>query len=225
MHYTFDLNLNFSIFGLLIFGILIWGGYRGYIKGGIVMSLSLFALLIGVIVSAALTRATYSFFWQQGSKVPDVFGSVVLGLSFILGIWFSNFVLRAVHVRIKETPSDKTNNIVGAFMGVAKFFIIVGIYSTVILNLDYNGNFLPARDKNSYLLNTSAWVMTKSVKLLEMDFHRQHPIGPTQNTPINNNSNNRQINFPKPNNNSTKNSNKTSNKSNNMVSDVDKKNP
>ncbi len=224
MHYTFDLNLNFSIFGLLIFGILIWGGYRGYIKGGIVMSLSLFALLGGVIVSAALTRATYTFFWQQGSKVPDVFGSVVLGLSFILGIWFSNFVLRAVHTRVKEVNKDKANNIVGAFMGVAKYFIIVGIYSTVILNLDYNGNFLPERDKKSYLLNTSAWVMTKSVKLLEMDFHRQQPIGPS-NSPINNKSNNRQINFPKTNNNSTDNSNKTSKKTNNIVSDVDENNP
>jgi len=186
MHYTFDINFNFSIFGLIIFGVLAWGAYRGYMKGGIIMGLSLFALLAGVVLSAVLTRATYSYFWQQGSKVPDVFGSVVLGLTFIAGIWFSNFILKAVHTRVKDTDSDKTNNILGATLGIAKFFIIVGIYSTVILNLDYNGNYLPERDKKSYLLNTTSWVMTKTVKLLRMDYHRPAPVEPTNNNPLQN---------------------------------------
>jgi len=222
MHYSFDINFNFSIFGLIIFGIIAWGGYRGYQKGAIVMALSLFALLAGLIVSAALTRGVYTYFWQQGSKVPDVFGSVVLGLTFIAAIWFSNLVLKAVHVRVKDVTNDKTNNFVGIVFGITKYFIIVGIYATVILNLDYNGNFLPERDKKSYLMNTSSWVMTKTVKLLQMDFHKVNPIGP-QNNPVSN-PNNRQINFPKNNNNN--NTNKNDNKSNNLVQDVnDDNNP
>lgn len=222
MHYSFDINFNFSILGLIIFGALVWGGYRGYKKGAIVMALSLFALLAGLIVSAALTRGTYTYFWQRGSKVPDVFGSVVLGLTFIAAIWFSNLVLKAVHVRVKDVTNDKTNNFVGIIFGITKYFIIVGIYATVILNLDYNGNFLPERDKKSYLMNTSSWVMTKTVKLLQMDFHKVNPIGP-QNNPVSN-PNKQQINFPKNNNNN--NTNKNINKSNNLVQDVnDDNNP
>ncbi|MEA3451412.1 MAG: CvpA family protein [Bacteroidota bacterium] len=220
MHYTFDINLDFSIFGVIIFGILVWGGYRGYMKGGIIMGLSLFALIAGVVLSAVLTRVTYSYFWQQGSEVPDVFGSVVLGLTFIAGIWFSNFILKAVHTRVRDTDSDKTNNIFGATLGVAKFFIIVGIYSTVILNLDYNGNYLPEKDKKSYLLNTSSWVMTRTVKLLRMDYHRPPPEEPDDTAPSqNNNTNNKQINFKKNKNNNSNNQN-TNNKDKNQDDDL-----
>lgn len=217
MHYSFDVNFNFSIFGLIIFAIIAWGGYRGYQRGAIVMALSLFALLTGLMVSAALTRGVYNYFWQQGSKVPDVFGSVVLGLSFIAVIWFANFILKAVHIRVRDVANDKTNHFVGILFGIAKYFIIVGIYATVILNLDYNGNFLPERDKKSYLLNTSSWVMTKAVKLLVMDFHKPNPIGP-ENNPMSK-PYNQQINFPKNDNNS--NTNQDKNKSNNLVQDVD----
>jgi hypothetical protein len=180
MNYSVDINLNFSIFGLIIFGLLLWGAYRGYKHGGIVMALSVFALLIGLVISASLAHFTYMYFWKVGSKVPDVFGSVILGISFILAIWFANFIRKIVHIRIKEAVAqDKTNNIIGAIFGTLKLFLIIGVYSIVILNLDYNGNFLPPRDKKSYLMNTSAWIMTHSIKLLQMDYHRQViPQGP-----------------------------------------------
>ncbi len=204
MHYSIDINLNFSIFGLVIFGLWAWGAYRGYKTGAIVMGLSLFALLAGFMLAALSAKFTYKYFLEQGSKVPDVFGSVVLGIIFIGAIWFSNFIRRAVHKRVANADKDKSTNVVGAVLGFAKYFFIAGIYSIVILNLDYNGNFLPQRDKGSYLMNTSAAILTKSVKLLRMDYHRQGPTnGPQQPGGINfdnnpntqNNNSNNQNNF------------------------------
>ena len=210
MHYSIDINLNFSLFGLVIFGLWAWGAYRGYKTGAIVMGLSLFAMLAGFVLAAILSKFTYKYFSDQGSKVPDVFGSVVLGIVFIAAIWFSNFIRKAVHIRVQNADKDKSTNVVGAILGFVKYFIIAGVYSIIILNLDYNGNFLPQRDKGSYLMNTSAALLTKSVKMLRMDYHRQGPpTGPQQ-------PNGGGINFN--NNQNTQNSNQ--NNVNNFVQDV-----
>ncbi|MBN2893846.1 MAG: CvpA family protein [Bacteroidales bacterium] len=216
MDLTFNVNLNFSLFGLVIFGLLVWGGYRGYKVGAIVVGLSLFALAAGFIIAGIITKIVYTYFMNQGSIVPHIFGSIVLGVSFIGAIWFSHYVLKAVKKRTSDNHLDIAERSIGAALGVVKFFLIIGIYSVVILNLDKNGNFLPQREKESHFLNASAWVMTKTFKLIKMDKHENGPInyptGPQNNGII----------FPNSNNNNTNNSN--SNNNSNVIKDVDDEN-
>jgi len=233
---TIHIDINFSLFGLIILGMLAWGGYRGYKRGGIIMGLSLFALGGGFIIAAAAGRIVY-FYFLEGAKtlVPEVFGSIVLGTVFIGAIWFSVFVQKAVHIRVLDAASDKTNDIVGAILGFIKFFIIVAVYSVVILNLNCKGNFLPERDAKSKFMNFSKFAITKSVKMLRMDYHLldsdpcsskynqylkqlndtiPQNVPPTNNTPDSNNTNqnlpinnqtNNNINTSQPNNNQNNN--------------------
>lgn len=219
MDLTFNVNLNFSLFGLIIFGLLAWGGYRGYKNGAIVSGLALFALAAGFVVAAIITKIVYNYFINQGSNVPHIFGSIALGVVFIGAIWFSHWVLKKVKKRTADSEQDTTERSIGAGLNVARFFIIVGIYSIVILNLDKNGNFLPQREKESYFMNVSAWVLTKTVKLVKMDKHEtgpyQYQTGP-QNNGINFQNNNNSNN--KPNNNNTNNNNS------NIINDVNDEN-
>ncbi|MBN2663066.1 MAG: CvpA family protein [Bacteroidales bacterium] len=212
--FAIHIDVSFSLFGVLILGILAWGGYRGYKRGGIIMGLSLFALAGGMVISGALSRMTYMYF-MSGMKtpVPEVFGSIVLAATFAGAIWFSVFVQKAVHVRVLDVASDRTNNIVGSVLGVVKFFIIAAIYSTVILNLNCKGNFLPDRDANSKIMKFSKIAITKGFKMIRMDYHfddsdpcsskyneymrKLNDTTDIQTQPINDsNTNNTGINFP-----------------------------
>ncbi len=184
MTFNFDIDINFSLFGLIIFGLLVWGGYRGYIRGGIIMGLSLFALAAGFIAAGGISRVVYFYFWDNGLNVPDIYGSLTLGILFVGAIWFSHYILKAVKLRVGDTNSDLKNKIFGAVFGVIKFFLIVAVYSVVILNLNGdrididaerkgNGNFLPERELNSQFLNASAWVLNKTVRMIKMDYHEE----------------------------------------------------
>lgn len=182
MTFNFDVNVNFSLFGLIIFGLLVWGGYRGYKRGGIVMGLSLFAIGAGFIAAGGISRVVYFYFLNNGLNVPDIYGSITLGLLFIGAIWFSHYVLKAVKSRVGDLELDIKNRIFGAIFGVAKFFLIVAVYSVVILNLNGdredinlnrkgNGAFLPDRELDSYFMNGSAWILNKTVRMIKMDYH------------------------------------------------------
>lgn len=136
------------------------------------MGLSLFALSGGLVIAAVLTTATYRYFYIGiNSMVPEVFGSIMLIVIFSAAIWFSAFVQKAVHVRVLDVASDKTNSIVGAALGVAKFFIIGAVFSVAIFYLNCKGNFLPERDAKSYIMNFSKDAMLTTVKMLKMDAH------------------------------------------------------
>ncbi len=235
--FSIQIDFNFSLFTLVIFGLIAWGGYRGYKRGGIIMALSVFALAGGLGVSAALGMITYKYFIKV-SAVPEVFGSIILGLSFLGAIWFSAFVQKAVHVRVKDVASDKTNNIVGALFGVGKFFVIAAVYSTVILNLNCRGQFLPERDVNCKTMSFSKKFLETSVKMVRMDKHypdtdpcspvykKNHQLQQQQQNPQqnqDNNTNTQPVNNtqtpvnPQQNNNQTN----TNNQQNPIVEDVD----
>jgi len=226
MHYTINIDLTFSLFGLVFFGLLIWGGYRGYRRGGIIMGLSLFALAVGFVVSGALTKLTYKYFFDK-SDVPEVFGAIVLGTTFIAAIWFSSYIQKMVRHKVTDVESDKTNNYVGMALGIAKFFLIAAVYSVVILNLDCKGHFLPERDRKSYTLNLSKNILYKTVRMLRMDKHLNAPCYPEdyKYNPQNNNKknkNNKEIDFPDEEN-KQKNNNKQNNSdrnSNPIIEDI-----
>ncbi len=227
MHYTINIDLTFSLFGLVFFGLLIWGGYRGYRRGGIIMGLSLFALAIGFVVSGALTKLTYIYFFDK-SDVPEVFGAIVLGTTFIAAIWFSAYIQKIVRHKITDVESDKTNNYIGMALGIAKFFLIAAVYSVVILNLDCKGHFLPERDRKSYTLNFSKNILYKTVRMLRMDKHLTAPCYPEdyKNKSQNNNNKNNGLGFPEEkngqnkNNTNKNNSNNSERNSNPIVEDI-----
>lgn len=235
MLFAIHIDVSFSLFGVLILGIIAWGGYRGYKRGGIIMGLSLFALAGGLIISGALSRLTYMYFYDgMKTPVPEVFGSIVLATTFAVAIWFSAFVQKAVHVRVLDVASDRTNSIVGSVLGVAKFFIIAAIYSTVILNLNCKGNFLPDRDVNSKIMKFSKFAITRSFKMIRMDYHfedsdpcstkyneymrKLNDTTDIQTAPVDNTNNtNTGINFP----NDTQNNNNTNTQPNNNQNNTD----
>jgi len=219
MHFSVDVNFQFSIFGLFLAGIWIYGIYRGYMRGIITMTVSLSVLFVGLIISAMAGLFTSLYFYNTGSQVPHVFGSLILALLFFGVIWASNFVQKIVFFRIRESdPTEKVSQLLGAFAGFLKFFVITGVYCIVLLNFDSAGNFLPDRDKNSYLINGNAWVLKKMIKPLNYPNPQTGPIKPknytkpnttvikkknnttnnTNTTPVNKPKNNLVIDVPNP---------------------------
>lgn len=214
MDYTVHLDFNLSILALAIILLLAWGGFRGYKIGAVIMSVSVFALIAATFVASSIAFLVYKFFITR-SAIPEVFGSIILAFAFSGAVWLSNIVHSATLKRVSATQNDSPNKIVGIFLGILKFFIITGVYATIILNLDCRGHFLPSSERRNFLINSSRNAITLVLKNIRMDNHMIQPCYPSEYsiteeknqipTP-NNNSNNQQNqkdNKPKNNNSNT----------------------
>ena len=177
MHLNPDLNLDvfFSLFDLIIFGLVVWGGWVGYSKGAIVQSISLFAMLGGLTIAVILTKYIYFFFISVKSPAPDLFASIVLGILFGGAIYGSTKIRKLVQNNVADAKKTIYVKLVGIALGMMKFFLIVSVFALVTYKLDIYGRFLPPSERKSKLGNLSASSLTKIFKFLKMDYHDTNP--------------------------------------------------
>ena len=176
MHLNPDINLDvfFSLFDLIIFGLVMWGAWIGYSKGAIVQSISLFALLGGLTISVIITKYIYFFFMSVKSPAPDLFASIVLGILFGGAIYGSVKIRKLVQKNVADAKKTIYTKLVGVALGMMKFFLIVSVFTLVTYKLDIYGRFLPPSERASKLGNLSAGSLTKIFKFLKMDSHETY---------------------------------------------------
>ncbi len=154
MNIDYDLDLFISVFDLIIVGLLIFAGWKGYKKGAIVSSITLFTFLAGMVFSFILSRTLYNYL-SKNSDVPDLFANLVLGMMLVAAIYLSIFVSKKVEDQVKNLPKGTYDKAIGAGLNVAKFIIIIAIYSLMITSIDCHSNFLPKSEKKSKLAKAS----------------------------------------------------------------------
>ncbi len=176
MNVDFDLDIFFSLFDLAIVGLLCWGAWLGYSKGAIVQTISLFALVAALGISAITSKFIYAFFISNGSKTPDLFAALWLAGLFTAGIFGSGWVRGIVQDRVKELKKTKNDQLIGLGMGVVKMFLIISLYSFVIYNVDYYGHFLPKSEQRSKLGKGTSKVVPTMFKFLRWNKTRDDTI-------------------------------------------------
>jgi uncharacterized membrane protein required for colicin V production len=173
MNVDVDVDVFFSLFDGIILLMLIWGGYRGYVKGAIIESVTLFALAAFTVIDVFITKLIYHALSEK-SNIPDLFAAVLLGSFFILAIWASNIVSVKVKNNVGDIKKGTYNRLIGMGLGIAKFFLIAGIYVITIYKIDNYANFLPKSEKHSKLANASKWAITLAFPNLKFDSHSSY---------------------------------------------------
>ena len=70
------LDFDISLFTLAIWGLLIWGGVKGWMRGSIVHSISLSALVAGLIICVQLTKLVFRYLSINNSSIPHLFSVI-----------------------------------------------------------------------------------------------------------------------------------------------------
>lgn len=179
-----DLDVFISLFDIVILLLLIWGGYKGYVKGAIVEAISLFALLGGLVFSVVFTKLLYNFFVTRSNQ-PDLFASILLGSIFVGALWFSNFITHKTKENAGALPKGRSNRFIGMGLGISKFFLIAAVYVVVLYKVNIYANFLPPGEQKSKLANASKFILTKIFPNLKMEnFHGVQDTIQYENTSI-----------------------------------------
>ncbi len=169
MNVDFDVDLFFSLFDLVIVGLLGLGAWLGYSKGAIVQTISLFAIVVALGFSALTTKLIYSFFEVNNSKTPDLFASLYLAAIFGAGIFGANWIRQIVQKHTSELKQNKSDKLIGLGLGIVKVFLIICLYSFVVYNVDYYGHFLPKSEKRSRLGQATSKLIPTTFKFLRWE--------------------------------------------------------
>lgn len=164
-----------TFFDFVIFFVVAWGAYKGYVQGAIVQSISLFALLVGLTISVVLTKFVYRFLSAR-SDVPDLFAIVLLGIIFVFAIIGSAYINKLVKENVAEAPKSQTNRGIGAGIGVIKFYLIASVYILVLFKIEDHAHFIPDRERKSTVAFASRWVVTKIFPYLKMEKKEYRPF-------------------------------------------------
>jgi len=158
MKISADIDFFLSFFDLIIFGLLIWAGYKGHKKGAIVEAIALLALLSGISISGLISNYVYQIL-EKNSDVPDLFSNLLLGGLLVLSIWFSVFISKKVQFVLVDKAPVTSLKLIGMGLGMVKYFTIIAIYCLVVFSVDCHSNFLPSREKRSSMAKLSRWTI------------------------------------------------------------------
>ncbi len=166
MSLSFD--IYFSFIGLIAIGVLLWGTYKGYKNGPIISALTLFALSAGFMASAFISYKIYGILYDE-SSVPHVFGALSLLVFFAGAVIFSNYVFKLSKDKIQTGEMKNKERMLGAFFSMIKYFIIIGVFSVVLITLNKSGNFLPRREREKNIITTTAFLMKRVVRYTRLE--------------------------------------------------------
>lgn len=133
---------------LVILVILLWGAIIGFIKGFVIQSLTLVALVLGVWAgmhfSYKVTDFLYSHFSMNGKYVPILSFTII----FIMVLIMIHFIGKLLTSLLNESILGKFNRIGGIVFGVLKMAFILSICIVILGKLDAKHKLITNSEAN-----------------------------------------------------------------------------
>lgn len=164
-----------SLFDFLIVLTIFFGIFRGYTQGFIVQTISLFALLAGIYVSAYLSMGFYYLIIDKSNVPLRNLPVIAFFLLFSVVVFGSNWV--GVYVK-KVVAPVKVNiyaRVVGAFFGAMKYLFIASIVLLFVNRLDESFKIID-KDNDSKLYKPVLAFAPTVIPKLHFEIRQVEPI-------------------------------------------------
>lgn len=135
---------------LFIVAILVWFGYKGFRKGLVFELVSIIALALGVYGGLKFSDSTAEYLTKYvDSEYLKVASFTVTFLIILLLVFVAGKVIEKI---INLVALKLVNKLLGAFFGVLKMALILGVLITIVESYDSKIGFLPKDVKKESML-------------------------------------------------------------------------
>ena len=114
-----------KILDIILFFLLVWGGYSGFRKGFILELFSIGSLFIAIIGSIKVLNKVISFYTKWYGSLGDLMPYILFVLIFILIIVAVTFAGRLLKNLINLTLLGSLDQLAGAVLGIFKWAFLV----------------------------------------------------------------------------------------------------
>ena len=122
--------------------LLLWGGINGFIKGFVIQSLTLVALVLGVWAGATFYEVigNYLSHWFSVSpKLMQIISFTLIFVAVLIAMYYISQLLTSV---LGKSIIGKLNRVGGVIFGVAKMAFIISILIVIIERFDHQKKIL-----------------------------------------------------------------------------------
>ncbi|HEX2936922.1 MAG TPA: CvpA family protein [Bacteroidales bacterium] len=123
--------------------LLLWGAINGFIKGFVVQSLTLAALVLGVWAGAIFYEAIGKYLAEQFSVSVKIMQVIAFTLIFIAVLVIMHFISKLLTNVLGKSVLGKLNRIGGIVFGIAKMAFITSVFIVIIQKFDTKHKLLP----------------------------------------------------------------------------------
>lgn len=141
-----------STIEIVIVALLLWGAINGFIKGFVLQSLTLIALVLGVWAAYEFHDAIGAALANWFSLGPRLMKMVAFSLIFILVLTGMHFLSRLITHLMGKSVLGKLNRIGGALFGVIKMAFILSVIIFIIEKFDANTRLIFKEQKESIIV-------------------------------------------------------------------------
>jgi membrane protein required for colicin V production len=135
---------------LFIVAILIWFGYKGFRKGLIFELVSIIALALGVYGGLKFSDRTAEYLTKYvDSEYLNIASFTVTFLIILLLVFAAGKVIEKI---VNLVALKLINKLLGAFFGIVKMALILGVLITIVESYDNKLGFLPQDIKEESML-------------------------------------------------------------------------
>lgn len=127
---------------IVIIILLLWGAINGFIKGFVVQSLTLVALVLGVWAAASFYEPVGTYLANVISVSGKIMQVVSFTLIFIAVLIVMHYLSKLLTNLMGKSVLGKLNRIGGIIFGIAKMAFITSIFIFIINKFDRNHKLL-----------------------------------------------------------------------------------
>jgi len=133
---------------IVIVILILWGAINGFIKGFVIQSLTLVALVLGVWAGAAFYETIGNYLAQQFSVSVKIMQVVSFTLIFIVVLVAMHYISKLLTDVLGKSVLGKLNRIGGVIFGMAKMAFITSIFIVIIQKFDHKHKLLTEETMN-----------------------------------------------------------------------------
>ncbi len=175
IHIDLDINYGISVFDVLVVIIIMWSVYKGFKRGALVQSLSLFAFLAGLVISVGLTKGAHKFLTAR-SIIPDLFSSILFGILMGASVFGSHVVGDLVEDHAEKVEINPISRYLGIGFNAIKYLLMIGAFMLMLHKVNEYANFMPDRERNNKLGKGCSSIITTFFPYMKFAEESEHPV-------------------------------------------------
>lgn len=131
---------------------LLWGAYRGFVKGFIVSISTFLALILGVYGAINFSDFVSKFMFEKFNWTNEYIPIIAFAITFIGIVILIHFLSKLIDNLVKAVALGLVNKLLGALLGMAKFLVIISVVILIIGKFDKDSKLITDKIKSESLL-------------------------------------------------------------------------
>ncbi|PCH93090.1 MAG: colicin V production protein [Bacteroidetes bacterium] len=131
---------------------ILWGLYRGFVKGLVIQIASLISLILGIYIGVKFSDIASSLLENNFTMDKQYLGIISFVVTFLVVVVGIHFIAKLLEKIINMVAMGIFNKLLGSLLGAAKYGLIISVLLLIINSIDAKLDIVSESEKRKSVL-------------------------------------------------------------------------